>query len=131
MTIITETDERFRVNPSTVPGAGDGLFARTSLGEGESLEVIGVLVPAGSVSDVCTRYADHYKFRVGDFLLIPLGLGAMVNHSRHPNMEKVIEGEKVYLRTTRPIQPGEELFFTYGEAFFGVAKIAPDSFSPR
>ena len=55
----------------------------------------------------------------------------MVNHSRHPNMEKVIEGEKVYLRTTRPIQPGEELFFTYGEAFFGVAKIDPDSFSSR
>ena len=132
MTIITETDERFRVNPSTVPGAGDGLFARTSLGEGESLEVIGVLVPAGSVSDVCTRYADHYKFRVGDFLLIPLLDSARWSTTqgtrtwrKSSRVRRCISGQR------RPIQPGEELFFTYGEAFFGVAKIDPDSFSSR
>ncbi|MGZ4847625.1 MAG: hypothetical protein ACXV3E_07570 [Halobacteriota archaeon] len=68
--VIVENDERFCVNVSTIPDAGNGLFARTSLAEGEQLEVIGVLVPAGSVSDVCTRYADHYKFRVGDLLLV-------------------------------------------------------------
>ena len=83
--VIVENDERFCVNVSTIPDAGNGLFARTLLAEGEQLEVIGVLVPAGSVSDVCTRYADHYKFRVGDLLLIPLGFGGMVNHSKHPN----------------------------------------------
>ncbi len=118
--VIVENDERFCVNVSTIPDAGNGLFARTLLAEGEQLEVIGVLVPAGSVSDVCTRYADHYKFRVGDLLLIPLGFGGMVNHSKHPNMEKVIDGLTVYLRTTRAIHPGEELFFTYGEEFFKV-----------
>ena len=126
--IIVENDERFYVNTSTIPGAGDGLFAKTFLAEGKRLEVIGVLVPAGSVSDVCTRYADCYKFRVGDLLLIPLGFGGMVNHSRNPNLKKVIDGQRVYLRTTRPIHPGEELFFTYGEEFFKVAKIDPDSF---
>ena len=67
--VIVENDERFCVNVSTIPDAGNGLFARTLLAEGEQLEVIGVLVPAGSVSDVCTRYADHYitparKFRI-------------------------------------------------------------------
>ena len=42
----------------------------------------------------------------------------MVNHSRNPNLEKVIDDQRVYLRTTRPIHPGEELFFTYGEGVF-------------
>jgi SET domain len=126
--IIVENDEQFYVNTSTIPGAGDGLFAKTFLAEGVRLEVLGVLVPAGSVSDVCTRYADCYKFRVGDLLLIPLGFGGMVNHSRNPNLKKAIDGQRVYLRTTRPIHPGEELFFTYGEEFFKVAKIDPDSF---
>ena len=119
----SENDERFCVNVSTIPGAGNGLFARTFLAAGERLEVIGVLVAAGSLSDVCTRYADHYKFRVGELLLIPLGIGGMVNHSKQANLEKVIEGQTVYLRTTREVHAGEELFFTYGEAFFEVAKI--------
>jgi len=127
--IICEKDERFCVNVSTIPDAGNGLFARTSLAAGERLEVIGVLVPARSVSDVCTGYADRYKFRAGDLLLIPLGFGGMVNHSKHANLEKVIDGQTVYLRTTRAIQPGEELFFAYGEEFFKVAKIDPDSFT--
>jgi hypothetical protein len=126
--VIIEEDERFYVNVSTIPAAGDGLFAKTFLAEGERLEVVGVLVPAGSVSDVCTRYADRYKFRVGELLLIPLGFGGMVNHSRNPNLKQVIDGERVYLQTTRPIRPGEELFSTYGDGFFKVAEIDPDSF---
>ena len=126
--VIAEGDERFYVNTSTISGAGDGLFAKTFLAEGERLEVIGVLVPAGSVSDICTRYADCYKFRAGDLLLIPLGFGGMVNHSRNPNLKKVVDGQRVYLQTTRPIHPGEELFLTYGEGFFKVAEIDPDSF---
>jgi hypothetical protein len=126
--IINEIDDRFYVNTSTLPVAGSGLFARTFLAEGERLEVIGVFVPAGSVSDVCTRFADCYKFRVGHLLLIPLGFAGMVNHSRNPNLEKVIEDQSVYLRTTRPVDPGEELFFTYGDGFFDVTKIDPASF---
>jgi hypothetical protein len=129
MMIIAENDVRFCIDTSTLPMAGDGLFAKIFLAEGERLEVIGVLVLAESVSDVCTRYADCYKFRVRDLLLIPLGFGGMVNHSRNPNLEKAIDDQRVYLRTTRPIHPGEELFFTYGEEFFKVAKIDPDSFS--
>ena len=104
------------------------MFSKRYLAEGERLEVLGVLVAAGSVSDACTRYADCYKFRVGDHLLIPFGFGGIVNHSRNPNLMKVIDDQKVYLRTTRPIHAGEELFFTYGDEFFKVAKIDPDSF---
>jgi SET domain len=112
--MIAESDPRFYVAASTIPAAGGGLFAKVPLAAGDELQVIGVLVPADTMSDECTRYADEYKFRVGDLLLIPLGFGAMVNHSSQaPNMEKVVVGSAAYLRTSRPIAAGEELLFCY------------------
>jgi SET domain len=112
---LSESDDRFTVGPSTIPGAGRGLFARVALAAGDRLEVIGVCVPAGSVSDDCTRYADEHKFRVGDDLLIPVGLAGMVNHSATPNLEKVSDGDRLFLRAVRDIAAEEELFFRYSE----------------
>jgi len=129
--VMTEDDDRFIISTSTILNAGSGLFARKLLEKGERLEVIGVLLRAGSVADLCTRYADCYKFRVGEFLLIPVGFGGMVNHSIEPNMEKAIEGQTVFLRTNRVVQPGEELSFRYSETFFKVMNLDPQSFSPR
>ena len=113
--ILTETDPRFRIGPSRIPGAGLGVFATAPLVPGDRLRVLGVLVPADSVADRCTAYADAYKFRVGDYLLIPTGFGGIVNHSAEtPNMEKVIMGTDVDLRVLRPVAVGEELLHTYG-----------------
>jgi SET domain len=110
---VNEADDRFYVAPSTLPGAGLGLFARVPLKEGARLLVIGVLVPSNSDSDRCTAFADAHKFRVGDQLLIPLGFGAMVNHSSSPNLARVIDGDAVHLQLLRNVAEGEELFFTY------------------
>lgn len=110
-----EMDERFYISESNIAGAGKGLFAKVPLAKGEGLQVLGVLIPANSVSDKCTHYADSYKFRVGNDLLIPMGYGAMVNHSMDPNLEKLIEGERIALRVLRPISEGEELLFCYSE----------------
>jgi SET domain-containing protein len=114
--ILIESDTRFYLANSAIPGAGGGLFARAPLAAGEELRVVGVVIPANTVSDECTRYADEYKFRAGDALLIPVGYGGMVNHSsKAPNMEKVVVGNSVYLRTLRPIAADEELLFCYSE----------------
>jgi hypothetical protein len=110
-----ETDPRFYVGPSTVIGAGLGLFAKLSLAKGDRLKVIGVFIDRDSVADRCTHFADEHKLRAGDRLLIPLGYGGMVNHSATPNLTKVIETDAVYLEALREIAPGEELFFTYTE----------------
>jgi hypothetical protein len=116
VTNADETDPRFLVADSTVPGAGRGLFARIDLDEGERLAVIGVSIAAGSVADDCTRYADAYKFRAGDRLLIPVGYAALVNHSRsRANLEKVVAADEVFLRVVRPVRAGEELFFCYSD----------------
>ncbi len=111
--LLDETDGRFCVKDSTLPGVGQGLFAKVPLPEGDRVEILGILIPSDSESDRCTRYADERKFRVGEALLIPVGFGAMVNHSANSNLEKVIEGEKLYLRLTRGVEAGEELFLCY------------------
>lgn len=108
-------DERVYLAPSTIPGAGDGLFAKLPFALGDKLEVTGVLIEAGSIADACTRYADRYKFRLRDKLLIPTGYASMANHSDRPNMEKIIESDTIYLRALRAIAAGEELCFTYSD----------------
>jgi hypothetical protein len=110
---IEEKDSRFYIAASPIPGAGKGLFAKVPLAENDTLEVIGVLIPSHSISDECTYYADAYKFRVGNDLLIPTGYGGIANHSSSPNMEKLTIGERVYLRALRPIEVGEELLYVY------------------
>lgn len=113
--LLDETDDRFEVRSSTVPGAGLGLFTRVDLPAGATLNVIGVRVRGESTSDRCTHYTDTHKFRVGEWLLIPVGFGGMVNHSLTPNLEKVIDGDQLSLRALRPIAAGEELFFRYAD----------------
>ena len=112
--VLVDTDLRFYTAPSTIPAAGMGLFAKVPLAVGDELLVVGFLLASGSIEDECTRYADAYKFRVGDQLLVPCGYAGMVNHSSQiANMEKVIVGETVYLRTSRSIDANEELFYCY------------------
>jgi hypothetical protein len=112
---VNETDDRFYLAESTVPGAGRGVFARVQLAPGECLEVIGILVTPGSIADDCTAYGDAYKYQVDDRLLLPVGYGGMVNHSTSPNFEKVIEDGRLWFRTTREVAPGEELFLRYSD----------------
>lgn len=113
--MMTETDDRFYVAESTIAGAGMGLFARVPLATGAELRVIGVAVDPGSLSDLCTRYADPYKLRAGGKLIIPLGFGGMINHAAQPNLERLLRDDTLFLRAVRPIDAGEELFIRYSD----------------
>ena len=111
---IHEPDERFVLRPSTIPGAGLGVFARVDLAAGDELEIVGVIVPRDSIADRCTHFADGHKFNLGDDrLLIPCGFGGMVNHADEPNLERVLNGDRIVLRALRPIRAGEELVHRY------------------
>jgi hypothetical protein len=113
---LNETDDRFEVGQSTIPNAGSGVFAAQPLEPGDRLRVVGVFINPNSLSDLCTRFADEHKFRAGDRLLIPAGFGGMVNHSSTaPNMEKVLEGDELFLVATRHVDAGEELLWRYSE----------------
>jgi len=113
--VLDELDPRFYAATSTIPGAGRGLFAREALREGDRLAVVGVLVRRDSEADRCTAFADEYKLRAGEFLLIPCGMAALANHSARPNLTKVVEGESVFLRLSKDVEAGEELFFCYSD----------------
>jgi hypothetical protein len=113
--ILEERDERFYSAPSTHAGAGRGLFAGVPLKRGDRLEVIGVRVRRGSAADGYTAFADEYKLRCGDDLLIPCGVAALANHSSTPNAAKVVEGDTLFLELLRDVEAGEEVCFAYSD----------------
>lgn len=113
--VLEETDDRFYAAASRLPGAGRGLFARVPLKAGDRLAVIGVRVRRGSASDGYTAFADEYKIRAGDDLLIPCGVAALANHSPHPNLRKVIEGDQLCFELIRDVAADEELCFEYSD----------------
>lgn len=115
MVILDESDERFYVAASAAQGAGRGLFARVPLRAGDRLAAIGVLVRRDSAADRYTSFADEYKLRAGDYLLIPCGLAALANHSTQPNLEKIVEGDALFLQLVRDVDAGEELCFAYSD----------------
>ena len=122
--VLDERDDRVYVAASRIPGAGNGLFARVPIRAGDRLAVFGVTIPADSVADQCTRYADQYKYRVGNTLIIPVGYAAMVNHCAAPNLTKVMENGALYLEALRDIAADEELSFAYDPralARFGIS----------
>src|SRR5207237_1006103 len=86
------------IGPSTISGAGRGVFTRAVMTKGARLRVTGFRVRRESLADGCTHYADPYKFRIGKDLLIPTGFGGLINHSPKPNLVKIIRNGQVYLQ---------------------------------
>lgn len=134
MILIQERDERFHIGESTQPKAGRGLFASKDIRAGDDLEVIGVSVEMGSPADICTSYADSYKF-AADYAdsytrhIIPMGYAGMVNHANDPN-EKNVEIKYVskkgaivcVYRFLRDVRKGEEILGDYGEGWKSLAE---------
>jgi hypothetical protein len=121
--VVSEEDDRFYVKRSTISAAGDGLFAAVELKRGDRLRVVGVMVKASSISDQRTSYADPYKIRIGEYLLIPTGWCACVNHRDDGNVEKIVANGEVFLEVRRRIRKDEEIFYRYDE--YALARFGP------
>lgn len=133
MFLIQEKDDRFYIAESTQPGAGRGLFAARDIKKGEDLEVVGVAVEMGSPADVCTSYADAYKF-AADYSdsytrhIIPMGYAGMVNHA---NEEKDRNVDIKYVKKRgvvvcvyqflRDVRKDEEVLGDYGDGWRGLS----------
>jgi hypothetical protein len=131
MILIQENDDRFYLSKSTQPNAGMGVFAHKDLKAGDFVEIIGVMVKKHSIADLCTSYANNYKFAAAyageyDTHIIPMGFGGMINHANDPENQnaeikyidhKIINsagGHAVYC-FTRDIKKDEEILGNYGE----------------
>ncbi len=101
------------------PGKGRGVVALRSFAEGELLERAPVIaVPAREVPSLSATTLSRYYYEWGpqdDCAAIPLGFGALYNHSFEPNTRyEFCEDERViqYL-ALRAIDAGEELTINY------------------
>lgn len=127
---VYEEDDRFYLGYSTLVNGGLGVFAKRLVQKNETLEVVGVMIEKGSDTDLCTHYANDYKFaaRPKNFTryIIPMGLAAIVNHSidkSQINMimeyqggpKKSIHSSNLVLKVIKPIFPDEECFHYYGD----------------
>lgn len=96
-----------------IPGKGRGVFARSAISEGTIIEVAPVLVISEQDMET-TELAGHCflwsKGKVG----LPLGYGALYNHSYEPNAEYLDRAPqtKIY-RALRDIDAGEEITINY------------------
>lgn len=130
MIFVEENDLRFYISKSNLPNAGYGCFAKDFLKKQDWLEIIGIYVKTGGIADLCTHYAERYKFAGSSKMnakIVPVGFAALINHSNNinlvnctityiPGLNKRSEhtGQVVYM-FNRDILPGEELIGNYGE----------------
>jgi len=123
MTIYTEAD--FEIRPSSIKGAGMGLFSRVAI---ELEETIGYYT--GEVITETQLYEEG-KFAGSDYIMwvctnhIIVGEGPRanytryINHSSEPNAFLIVSTrwKSARFECVNPIRPGDEIFFNYGELF--------------
>lgn len=123
MTIYTEVD--FEIRPSTIKGAGMGLFSRVDIGLEETIGYY-----TGEVITE-TQLHEESKFAGSNFIMwvctnhIIVGEGPRanytryINHSNEPNAFLIVSTrwKSARFECVNPIRPGDEIFFNYGELF--------------
>lgn len=132
-----------RISESTMPGAGNGLFARRDFEEGEIVTISPVLtLPSDTVALSASNSAlmNYCYGRIdSNVILMPLGYGPMINHNSmerpnlnlswfhlepeespvfHMNVNELFDASYAPLDiafvAVRPIATGEEFFVDYG-----------------
>ena len=124
-------------SPSTLPAStagrriqtrvsgvhGKGVFAAQDLAEGEVLiEYIGEII---NWKEALRRHPhdptdpNHtFYFHIDEKHVIDAKVGGnssrWINHSCKPNCEADEDGDRVFIKALRNIEPGEELFYDYG-----------------
>lgn len=145
MIFYEETDSRFYIKNSTILEANKGLFAKEKILKGDYLEISGVLVKRQSAADLCTHYANNYKFAarvkrsadgkvdIGENLIVPLGYAGIVNHASKKEDQNV---EIRYMKRTkknensddavyyflRDVEKDEEVLGNYGDSWDSMLK---------
>lgn len=117
--------EGVRVMPSSIPGAGRGLFSARKVKEGASIcDYAGVIVPKAEVnrdsydSDYVFEYEVKGKAVCVDARMLRSCYGRFINDPvddhRVNNARAVTRGNRLIIVATTEIQPGEEIFISYG-----------------
>jgi SET domain-containing protein len=99
---------------------GRGLFATHDVPARTLLHVAPCIKVEPEEYEEYMKYTtlEHYLFNTpSGFKLLALGDGSLFNHSRQPNVDYRVDGDRELIRYTSghaPIQTGEELCISYG-----------------
>ena len=95
---------------------GKAVFAAQPFAEGDRLiEFTGRRFRAARVPSLMRGQSDRFVQVTPDHYMGPSGrIDDLINHSCAPNCEADIEDGRVFIRSKRAIQAGEELFYDYG-----------------
>jgi SET domain-containing protein len=116
---MNEREKQLFEVKESLPGVGQGLFARTPLAKDSFiLEYIGKHIPSADADVSKSRFLfeidDQWTIE-GD---VPENTARYINHACDPNTEAEIEDGKINIYAIRDIAPGEELTIDYGEEYF-------------
>lgn len=108
-----------QVEVKASPIHGYGVFATKNYVEGEIIEEAPALF-FNSTSRFPEIVYDRVFYVGNGYSCIPLGYGAVYNHSDSYNAVYEFERQANFFRVTadKPIQPGEEILISYGEMYF-------------
>jgi SET domain-containing protein len=124
------------IRPSQIPGAGNGLYAIAPIRKGDVIGELGGRLLAEIDDDEGYHYAasilecawpssGHYRFldsrdhggHVSRINFAPSGINGVETHLQNAAIEQLCEPPYVVFVALRDIEPGEEIWASYGEQY--------------
>lgn len=129
---INALQRNLEIRPSSIEGAGNGLFTRVAFANNELVTMYGGIRMSENIylsnTSVFPPGLDAYLLETPDMFIdgrtnfrLAKELGRWITHSKNrANCKFIVEGEagKIAIRATRDIEPGEELFLNYGNNYW-------------
>ena len=132
----TKQQRKLQVKPSQIPNAGDGLYTLKRIPKGQNItEYKGDLITDKQYDKRGSKYGIQMPEGVLDGRSTQSSLGRWSNHCRKRD-KKYCSGnnaklsldnkrKRVNLKATKTIQPGKEVYTSYGNTFFGRGQDPP------
>lgn len=115
----------FEVRESTIPGAGKGLFSKVRIEIEETIGYYqGAIITVEELNNGRCSGSDYLMFISAKHIIVGEGPKAnytrYINHSSSPNAFLVVSTrwKTARFEAIRPIAPGDEIFFNYGEQYW-------------
>lgn len=121
-------DGRLYVDTSTLPNSGYGVFTRGFIPKNTVIEIAHTIhIPAEEREYMSTILKYDFSSPNGYDTLIAMGYGGIYNNHKEPNVDWISTDKTIVYKTNKDVQSGEELFVTYGSAYFELHDMVEES----
>lgn len=121
----TWSEDDFEIRPSTITGAGNGLFAKVQIEEGDNIGYYtGYIIDEAEFNNPDRPFSPYVMWVSSNHIIVGEGPKAnytrYINHNDKPNAFLVTSTrwKTARIEALRSIEPGEELFFNYGDDYW-------------